>query len=411
MTAEGPEIAAPATRDPRPGGRTSFGLMMILAGVTAVAPFSLQIFLPALPAIQADFAVGAGTAQLALSLSILANAFATLSYGPLSDRFGRRPVLLGGLVAFVLGSVACALAPTIGVLIAARIVQSVGGAAGMVLGRAIVRDLYGRERAASVIAYLTMAMVVAPMLAPTIGAIVIDTASWRATFYLVAALGALLTWQVALGLAETRMPGPLGTGWTGLLAGAGGLLRSPPFLAYVLQSTFGIAVFFSFISGAPYFMIDVLGRSVTEYGFYFILISLGFMAGNLVAARLSPRTGLDRMILCGSMLSTAAAWLALALLLGWTWQPLALFGPMMLAAFANGLTIPNAQAGAVSVEPTLAGTASGLAGFAQMFMAALVSQAVGMLQNGTPYPMAGFMAACAALSLAGFVGPRRVAAS
>ena len=157
-------------------------LMALLAGITALAPFSLQIFLPALPAIQASFAVTPGIVQLALSLSILANAIANLAYGPLSDHFGRRPVLLVGLAAFIVGSLACALAPSIELLIVARIVQSIGGAAGMVLARAIVRDLYDRERSASIIAYLTMAMVVAPMLAPTIGAVLLDVASWRAIF-------------------------------------------------------------------------------------------------------------------------------------------------------------------------------------------------------------------------------------
>jgi DHA1 family bicyclomycin/chloramphenicol resistance-like MFS transporter len=383
----------------------SFGILMLLAGLTAAAPFSLQIFLPSLPAIQSDFAVRAGVAQLTLSLSLLASAFATLAYGPASDRFGRRPVLLAGLGAFVAGSALCALAPGIGTLIAARVVQSVGAAAGMVLARAIVRDLHDRERSASVIAYLTTAMVVAPMLAPTIGAVLIDLISWRAIFVLVALLGAVLTWQTGHRLMETRMIAGA-AGWGGVWLGAGTLLRNPAFAAYALQSTFAIAVFFSFISGAPYFMIDVLGRSATEYGLYFILVSAGFMAGNLLAARITARVGLDRMILIGSVLGLAGTLLVLALLLGWGWLPLALFGPMLAAAFANGLTIPNAQAGAISVDPRLAGTASGLAGFLQMLAAAVVSQAVGALQDGTPYPMVGFMIGCALLSLLGFLLPR-----
>jgi DHA1 family bicyclomycin/chloramphenicol resistance-like MFS transporter len=403
MTVQPREDVLPLARS-----RWSVGFMALLAGVTALAPFSLQIFLPALPAIQATFAVSTGVAQLALSLSILANAFANLAYGPLSDRFGRRPVLLVGLVAFIAGSLGCALAPTIDLLVIGRIVQSIGGAAGMVLARAIVRDRYDRDRSASIIAYLTMAMVVAPMLAPTVGAILIDVASWRAIFFMTTGVGVLLTWQIAIRLGETRPPaagrvaGPLG--------GAGALLRSGAFLAYVLQSTFGISVFFSFIAGAPYFMINVLGRSATEYGLWFILISAAFMAGNLIAGRISTRVGLDRMVLAGSLLAAAGAGLAFVLLLGSTWAPLALFGPMMAAGVGNGLSVPNAQAGAVSVEPLLAGTASGIAGFSQMFVAALVSQAVGMVQNGTPYPMAAFMAGCAALSLAGFILPRRLAA-
>ncbi len=178
----------------------------------------------------------------------------------------------------------------------------------------------------------------------------------------------------------------------------------------MLQSTFGISLFFAFISGAPYFMMNVLGRSATEYGLWFILVSAAFMAGNLVSGRFSARIGLDRMVLAGALLALTGAGLALALLLGGAWTPLALFGPMMAAGLGNGFSVPNAQAGAVSVHPLLAGTASGVAGFSQMFVAALVSQAVGMLQNGTPYPMAGFMAGCAVLSLAGFLLPRRMAA-
>ena len=383
-------------------------LMALLAAITALAPFSLQIFLPALPAIQASFAVAPGLVQLALSLSILANAVANLAYGPMSDRFGRRPVLLVGLAAFIAGSLGCALAPSIELLIIARIVQSIGGAAGMVLARAIVRDLYDRERSASIIAYLTMAMVVAPMLAPTIGAVLLDIASWRAIFYLVTGIGVVLTWPIVVTLAETRPPEARRLG--GPLIGAGALLRSGLFWSYVLQSTFGICVFFAFIAGAPYFMINVLGRSATEYGLWFILVSAAFMAGNLVAGRYSPRIGLDRMVLAGSLLAVASAGLALVLLLGGAWTPLALFGPMMAVGLGNGFSVPNAQAGALSVFPLLAGTASGIAGFSQMFMAALVSQAVGMLQNGTPYPMAGFMAGCAVLSLLGFVLPRRLAA-
>jgi MFS transporter, DHA1 family, multidrug resistance protein len=382
-------------------------LMALLAGITALAPFSLQIYLPALPAIQASFAVTPGIVQLTLSLSILANAVANLAYGPLSDHFGRRPVLLVGLAAFIAGSLACALAPSIELLIVARIVQSVGGAAGMVLARAIVRDLYDRERSASIIAYLTMAMVVAPMLAPTIGAVLLDVASWRAIFFVVTGVGVVLIWPIVVTLAETRPPATRRMG--GPLAGAGALVRSGVFLSYALQSTFGISIFFSFIAGAPYFMMDVLGRSATEYGLWFILVSAAFMAGNLVAGRFSARIGLDRMVLTGSILGVAGAGVAFALLLAGFWMPLALFGPIMAVGLGNGFAVPNAQAGAVSVEPLLAGTASGIAGFSQMFVAALVSQAVGMLQNGTPYPMAAFMAGCAVLSLLGFILPRRLA--
>jgi MFS transporter, DHA1 family, multidrug resistance protein len=384
--------------------------MALLVGMTALAPLSMQIFVPALPAIQRGFEVPTGVAQLALSLSILANAFATLSYGPLSDRFGRRPAVLAGLGLFVVGSVMCALAPTIDLLIVGRVVQAAGGAAGMVMARAIVRDLYEREHAAAMIAYLTMAMVVAPMLAPSVGAVLMDLSDWRAIFVALTVVGMLLVWGARLRLIETRAGAGLGSGARSLMAGAGRLLRSGAFIAYVLQSTFSMSTFFAFVSGAPYFVIDVLERPATEYGLYFILVSVGYMAGNFTAARVTRRVGLDRMIVLGSSLALVVVALVLGLLLTLPWAPVLLFGPMMLGSFASGLAMPNAQAGAISVDPALAGTASGVAGFTQLLVAALVSQAVGMLQNGTPYPMLGFMVGCALLSLLGFLLPRRLAA-
>lgn len=377
-------------------------LIALLIAITALAPVALQIFIPALPAIQADFESGPGTTQLVLSLSILANAVATLIYGPLSDRFGRRPVVLAGFLIFIIGSILSAMAPTVGLLIVARIIQAAGAAAGMVLARAIVRDLYDREQAASVIAYLTMAMVVAPMLAPTIGAVLIDVLNWRAIFVAMTIVGVLLGHQVWGHLVETHARQAGGYWWSAFGTESLSLLRRSDFLAYTLQSSFAISTFFAFISGAPYFMIDILNRSATEYGFLFITVSGGFMIGNFTTARLGRRFGIDRFIRLGNLLAVIGVSVALALLVAGYWTPMALFGPMILVAFGNGLSIANSQAGAVSIKPELAGTASGLSGFAQMFTAALVSQAVGMLQNGTPYPMIGFMTLCAALSFLSF---------
>ena len=388
--------------DAAPREQVSRFLLLLLIALTALAPVSLQTFIPALPAIQASFDSTTGITQLVLSLSILANAIATLAYGPLSDHYGRRPVVLAGLVIFLIGSVLSTIAPTIGLLIAARIIQSAGAAAGMVLARAIIRDLYDREQAASAIAYLTMAMVAAPMVSPTIGALLIDHIGWRAIFAAMTVLGVFMIALVWRGLMETRPPG-LGGGAGSLLRGTATLLRQPAFLAYLLQSAFAISTFFAFISGAPYFMIDIAGRTATEYGLLFMVVSGAFMIGNFASARLGRKIGIDRMISTGNVLALAGVILVVALMAAGHWTPLALFGPMMITAFANGLSIANAQAGAISVNPNLAGTASGLAGFGQMFIAAVVSQAVGTLQDGTPYPMVGFMLGCAFLSLVCFL--------
>jgi DHA1 family bicyclomycin/chloramphenicol resistance-like MFS transporter len=374
-------------------------LLVLLVIMTAAAPVALQIYLPALPAVQKAFGVSAGVAQLTLSLSILANAVATLLYGPLSDRYGRRPVLIAGLMLFSVGSLAAGFTDSINTLIAARLLQSAGAASGMVLARAIVRDLYDREYAASAIAYLTTAMVAAPMFAPTVGAILTDLFGWRSTFYVLTIIAASLTWLTWRHLVETRAPAVGAGGWSGLFTGAGTLVRRPMFIGYLLQSSFAISAFISFLSGAPYFMVDILGRTATEYALYFIMVPGCFMLGNFVSARLVHDVGMDRLILIGTVLAVVGVGTGMTLFVSGIWWPIALFGTTAIGAIGNGLSISNAMAGAVSIDPKLAGTASGLCGFSQMFLSAILSQIVGTLQNGTPYPMLIAMLLCAVLSL------------
>jgi DHA1 family bicyclomycin/chloramphenicol resistance-like MFS transporter len=390
--------------------RPSFRFVTVLVLATALGPFAMQVFLPALPAIQESFAVSAPTAQLTLSLSALAIAVATLFYGPLSDRVGRRKALLGGLLVYLAGSLACALAPSIPILILGRVVQAAGGCAGMVLARAIVVDLYGREQSATVLAYITMAMVVAPTVAPAFGGLLADLAGWRAVFVAGALVGLLVLLAVRAELAETvhASARPAGRGpWRSFPA----LLRSPAFLGYALQGAFSIATFYAFLAAAPYLMVKVMGQPASAYGLMSVLVSVAFMAGNYAAARLTSRLGGDRMILAGSIGSLAGMGLLLALVATGSWSPWAIFLPTSLAAFAQGMALPNAQAAMVGVDPQAAGAASGLGGFLQMAAAAGAAQLVGSVQNGTPWPMALGMATCAALSLiAAVTAIRRIGA-
>ncbi|HET6519010.1 MAG TPA: multidrug effflux MFS transporter, partial [Geminicoccaceae bacterium] len=376
----------------------------LLVAVTALGPLSMQIFVPSLPAIQQGFAVTAGTAQLVLSLSLAAIAVATLGYGPLADRHGRRPVMIVGIVLFLIGSVVCTVAPSIEVLILGRILQAAGGAAGMVLGRAMVRDLYDRDESARVIAYLTMAMVVAPMMAPAIGGVLNDLIGWRANFAFVAAVGLAVAALVLVRLPETR-PGSRGDTAFAMLRGFVCLLRTPTFCGYAFQAAFSIATFMTFIAGSPYVMVRVFERPATEYGLWFITISASFMVGNFVAARNTRRVGLDRMIVLGSLVALLGTLAGVGLVAAGIWSPAALFLPAMVFAFANGFAIPNAQAGAVSVDPSIAGAASGLSGFLQMAISAVAAQVIGALQDGTPYPLALQMTAMAALALAAIAVP------
>ncbi len=370
-----------------------------LVAITAIGPLSMQIFLPALPAIQRDFAAAPGAVQLALSLSMVSIALATLAFGPISDRYGRRPVVIAGLGLFLVGTAVCAAAPDVPSLIVGRIFQAAGGSSGMVLARAIVRDVYPDARVAQAIAYLTMAMVVAPMVAPALGGALTDLFGWRANFVFVGAVGVAVTALMLSRLPETnRSPSPL-QGLAGIVSGFVRLLRAPIFCGYVFQAAFSAGSFFAFASGAPYVMVDVLGRPATEYGLYFIFLGLAYIAGNYVSARTSGRLGIHPMLVAGSVLALAGTLLTAALALIFPWSAPLIFGPGILIGFANGLTMPNAQAGAVSYAPRAAGTASGLAGFLQMLLAAVFAQVVGSLQDGTPYPMIGFMVLGSTLAL------------
>ena len=384
--------------------------LFALVAVTALGPLAMQIFVPALPFIQSDFGVSAGRAQLALSLSMAAIALSTLAYGPLSDRFGRRPVLIVGLVVFLIGSLLCAIAPSIELLILGRVVQAAGGTAGMVLARAMVRDVYAHERVASVLAMITIAMVVAPMFAPAIGGLLTDSFGWRSNFTFGGLVGLGVIALVILRLVETNTRPPHHPGVSGMLEGFGLLLRSPAFCGYAFSGAFGLASFFSFIAAAPYLMVNSLGRPAAEYGLYFIAISLAFMAGNGFTARLSPKLGTDRMILIGSAVALGGVALLASLALSGIFAPWSLFAPTAVIVFGNGLAMANLQAGALGIYPQSAGTASGLSGFIQMALAAVIAQAVGQLQDGTPWPMIGFMLGCLLLAFATFVFALRASA-
>ena len=395
----------PANPSPQPAPGMGRLLTFILIALTSLGPMSMQIFLPALPAIRASYGVSGAAAQMTLSVSMLAIALATLAYGPLSDRFGRRPIVILGLAIFLVGSGLCAIAPDIWTLIVGRMLQGAGGAAGMVLARAIVRDLHDRERSAAVIAYLTTAMVLAPMQAPVIGGYLTDLFSWRANFAFAGFVGLMVAGLVVARMHETHTTREPISGFRSFFGGFGRLLRQPIFCGYAFHAAFVLSVFFAFMSGAPYVMIEVMKRPATEYGLYFFVISIGFMAGGLTAARTSERVGIDRMIVLGGVISLIAVAVCFAIMAAGVWHPVALFGPAMVSAFAAGLSMPNAQAGAISVDPKAAGAASGLAGFIQMLIGAGVAQMVGTIHDGTPYPMLGIMLICAVLGLAAIALP------
>lgn len=375
---------------------------MLLAATSAMGPAAMQILLPALPVIKDTFAVSNDVAQLTLSLSMLAIAFGTLVYGPMSDKYGRKPVMMAGLLVTLAGSLFCLFANTIETLILGRFVQAFGGAVGLVLARAIVRDVYGAEQAARVIATLVMVMVVIPMLSPALGGELMARFGWHAVFTVIAAASLLIMILLAFKLPETlEHPVPF-EGVGAMLATFLNLLRSRAFCGYAFCVTFVSVVFFSFISAAPEIMVSVLNRPATEYGYYFIMIPAGFMVGNYVARYFGRSRGMNHMIGLGASIALTGICLTIALQLAGIHHPSALFVPVTVAVFGNGITLPNAQAAAINEFPQFAGSASGLTGFLQMAFSAAAAQLVAVIFNGTVYPLLTLMFAASLISLLSF---------
>ena len=369
---------------------TPWRLLALLMAMTAIGPATLNILVPALPGLVTRLASDTGTVQLTLSLYLLSLAAAQLLLGPLSDRLGRRPVVLAGLALSVVASLAAIAAYSIHALIGARVVQAVGASTGIVIGRAIIRDLYERERAAAMIGLVTTAMVIAPMISPLIGGILDTAFGWEAIFLFIAAFsGIVLLWAVLV-LPETRpasvaqAPGMLIEQWRALLGNA-------KFHGYVLCGALGSAPFFTFLGGGPYVVVTLMGRTSAEFGLWFALTSLGYMSGNFTASRLSQRFGLDAMIMAGIVFELTGAGLT-ALLVATMPEagPAIIFLPQMVISYGNGLLLPNAIAGAISIRPQAAGAASGMTGFVQMAVGAASTQVVSiaLAGSGSAMPMA-----------------------
>ena len=376
-----------------------FLLTLIL--VTALGPLAMSSFVPAIPAIQDSFAVSGSVAQLTLSLSMVAMAIASLAYGSLADRFGRRRILLAGIALGTIGSLICAVGPSIEWIIGGRALQAAGASAGFVLARVVVRDVYGDSRSTSVLAYVTAAMTLAPMIGPLLGGYLVDTTGWRAIFVAVAIVAALLFIVVAYRLPETRPDTiadtgePFGRGYLRVLGNAAYL----KFLAY---GTMSQAAFFGFIAGAPYLMSEILGYPATVYGLYFTLVPAGYFVGSLIAAKSA------RLISNEALTSIGAVAGLLACILGWAWvagatlHPLALFLPAAGLSVASGIALPGAQAGMLAAAGDNAGAGSGLFSFTQLLASACAAQLVGVLQGSGPGTVFAVMVGASALGLIGY---------
>lgn len=370
----------------KPPGHSAVIIVLLIA-VSTMNPISVNIIVPALTSMAAGLGTDFATAQLTLTAYLFATAVSQVVVGMLSDKYGRRPVLLGGILLYVLASLLCLGATSIWVVVFGRILQGFGAASGFALGRAIVRDLYDREKAASMLGYITMGFSIAPMVAPLIGGLISDNFGWRLVFVVMAAISLFLLVFVWFSLPETRKPLPEGEVRAGFFESFMILARLPAFWAYSLNLALSVGIFFTFLGGTPYVAITLFGMTGTEYGLYFAFVPVGFFIGNWFTAGLASRLGILRMIIAGNLLGVLAGITSL-ILLGAGWQNhFALFAPMYLVGLSNGLAMANGMAGAVSVRPNLAGAASGIAGSIQMGFGAISTIVVGYLLTLTESPM------------------------
>lgn len=378
---------------PRPD---SLLVSVLLTLAVAMGPMSTDLYLPSLPALTRYFASDVATVQLTLSVFLVGFATAQLVYGPLSDCFGRRPVMLAGFGIFVVATLACLVAVSIEMLIAARFVQAVGACAGPVLGRAVVRDVYGREGAARMLAYIGAAMALAPAIGPMIGGYLTVWFGWRANFALIAIYGVASLVGVLAWLDETNPHRGQARSVAQMLRAYASFLRSRAYIGYVLCNSATYSGLFAFISGSSFVFIEVLGLAPNLFGFCFATAVGGYVAGTILSGRLTLRLGIERMVRAGTTTCAAGGLAMAALSLAGVESVWSVLAPMVVYMVGVGMVMPNSMAGALGPFPAAAGAASALLGFIQMAIAAVVGIGVGAAFDGTTRPMALTIAAMGA---------------
>lgn len=379
-------------------------LLWLITGCLMLQPLSTDLYLPSLPHLATDFKVLPAAIQQTLSLFVIGFGGAQLISGPLSDRLGRRPVLLGGLVVFVLASAACALAPTLPMLVAGRFLQALGCCTGVVVARAIVRDTYTPAEGARVIAKASSLLALAPLLGPIAGGYLQVAFGWRAAFFTLTACGLAVLIAATLRLTETNLrPNPEATQPRHLLAIYLKVMRTPAFWAYTLPGALSYSAIFIFISGSSYVLIRILGVSTEFYGYLYAVGVLGYLGGTLICRRRLGSHGLQATLALGTGIGLAGGVLFLVLALAgvrhWSLVVLAQF----LVMGAHGINFPCTQAGSVAPFPQQAGAAAGLFGALSMVVAFVVGIWVAGGHDGTLIPLA---TATAVVSLVLFLATR-----
>jgi DHA1 family bicyclomycin/chloramphenicol resistance-like MFS transporter len=375
------------------------GLLLLLAGCSALGPVATLLVLPALPAIRADFGVSTAATQTVISSSLIAFAAGILVGGPLSDRYGRRPAMLGGVLLFLVGTVLCAVAPTMSALVTGRVVQALGSSMALVVARAVIGDTYRDWRLAQALANQTLFMMMGTTISPYLGGVGTEYFGWQSVFMILLAAGCAILIAAWRALPETRVRSESARTFAGIARASATVLRNRLFFACALDSSVIYAVYIVFISIAPYVMAEMFDRPATEFGLWCLLISAGYFAGNLYVSRRGNAFNMPRLARLGALLQAGSAVVALGcVLLGFT-QPVFWFLPMLPLAIGQGLALPHVMATAVQLSPANTGVASSLLGFSQQSVTALSVQAMAFAPTDTPVPVLAFCAAMSVLSL------------
>lgn len=392
-----------ANAAPRPTAN-SLKVTVLLTGLVAFGPVSTDLYLASLPDMGRYFSTSVEMVQMTLSVFLLGFAVSMLIYGPLSDRFGRRPVILGGVIIYVIGSVACLFAPTIEVLIASRFLQALGACCGPVVARAVVRDVYPREQAAKVMSYMASAMALAPFAAPILGGWFHTLFGWRSNFILLGLFGLILLAGTWFWLAETNQhKDPHALSPLGMLGNYRRLLTDRQVLGYVAVVSATFAGMFSFISASSFVLIDVLALPPSMFGFGFAVVVSGYIAGGFIAGKWTGRIGLDRMIGIGT--AGAALFGLTAAILAWSGvQTLsAVLLPLMGFFLCGAMVIPNGSAGAIAPHARMAGAASACLGFIQMVAGASAGWLHSASFNHSSRPLATLVGILGLLALGAYL--------
>jgi DHA1 family bicyclomycin/chloramphenicol resistance-like MFS transporter len=367
--------------------------------IALITPLAVHLFFPVIPAVKVALGLSDAYAQLTFSISLFGMAFATLFYGSLSDRYGRRPVLLSGLALFLLGSVLSAFAPTPATLVWGRLIQAIGAGCAQTLVRAIARDAYRAEQLIKAIAYFTMFGTLGPMISPAIGGVLIDTLGWRSVFGFALVAGGAISINAYFTMHETHPVANRKFGEFSVWQSYVALFSRLRFNAFVFQTGLNTAAFMVMATASATLMADLLHRPATEFGLYFLLFPVGFFTGNFISTRVGNRASTETMVLIGSLLTMASvAGQTTAFAYGWV-TPLAFFIPGTFVTMGQGLSLPYGQVGAMAEIPRFAGTAAGIGVFMQNFCAAISTQVYGLLADGTPWPMAFMALLCGFLTL------------